>query len=129
MKLYETPLTDDVFERLIAFSVAWEQENSCWGYRRNERSDIEDNRIFLAETDGEIVGYLFGHATAAERDYAMMPKQSSLFELEELYVVPSMRSQGIGASLFRFVQDQLRQEELQYILLSTATKNVRVKKL
>ena len=56
----ETELTEEVLEKLIEMSVDWEQENSCTGYRRNERSDIEGKRIFLAEINGRTVGYLFG---------------------------------------------------------------------
>ena len=46
------------------------------------------------------------------------------FEVEELYVVPERRSQGVGRALFEQVS-QIVSAEAQYILLSTATKNWR----
>ena len=59
MRIYETELTDRVLETLIAMSVKWEAELSTFGYRANERNDIEGNRIFLAEGEnGECSGSL-----------------------------------------------------------------------
>ena len=49
MKIYETELTGHVLEALIAMSVDWEAEKSCYGYRANGKDDIAGNRIFLAE--------------------------------------------------------------------------------
>ena len=122
MKLYETELNEAVLEKLIAFSEAWAAEKSCFGYAANERADIEGNRIFLAEEAGEVVGYLFGKTEQAEQMGAVVPDGTPYFEVEELYVVPEKRSRGIGAALFRFAEDAVR-EEADYILLSTATKN------
>ena len=121
----ETELTDGVEERLIAFSADWEAENSCFGYRKNERADIEGNRIFLAETEGRIIGYLFGQVRKAENMSSIMPVGTEYFEIEELYVAPDMRSMGVGGRLFRFAEEAVRQEGTGYICLSTATKNFR----
>ena len=124
MTIRETPLTEKVLEQLILFSKDWEAENSCYGYRANERADIEGNRIFLAEEDGEVIGYLFGHGFKSENMRSIMPEGTSCFEVEELYVIPSRRSQGVGAELFRFVSETVK-EEAEYMILSTATKNWR----
>ena len=88
-------LNDDVLKQLIEFSEDWAAENSCYGYRANDRSDIEGNRIFFAEEDGCVVGYLFGNLYTTESRQADMPKGAPYFEVEELYVVPDKRSRGI----------------------------------
>ena len=124
MRIRETPLTDAVLERLISLSEDWEGENSCYGYRANERADIEGNRIFLAEEDGETVGYLFGHSFKSENMRSMMPEGTDCFEVEELYVVPAFRSRGIGAALFRHASEAVK-AEAEYMILSTATRNWR----
>lgn len=125
MKLYETPLTDEVLEKLIDFSADWEAEKSCYGYRKNDRSDIENNRIFMAEEQGQVIGYLFGCAETSQNASSIMPNGTLYFEVEELYVIPEMRSRGIGRALFRFVEDKLRGEGVPYLMLGTATKNHR----
>ena len=101
----------------------WEAENSTYGYRKNDRSDIEGNRIFLAERNGEILGYLFGHEEKSERASSIMADGTPYFEIEELYVVPSHRSEGIGRSLFHFAEQAVKTTGIEFIMLSTATKN------
>lgn len=123
MNIYETPLTDAVLEKLIAMSEDWENENSCHGYRRNGREDIEPNRIFLAERDGEILGYLFGNKTEAERTSSVIAEKTPYFEIEELYVVPSHRSEGVGRAIYQFAEEKLKGEGIEYIMLATATKD------
>ena len=118
----EVSLTDEVLAELISLSKDWEAEKSCYGYRANQRGDIEGNRIFLARDQGRTVGYLFGKCFQSENMRSIMPEGSACFEVEEVYVIPSRRSAGIGKALFRFASDAV-QGEAEYITLSTATKN------
>ena len=124
MDIREVPLTEDVMARLIALSRDWAAENSCWGYRENRREDIEGNRVFIARDGNETLGYLFGHAFCSKDMRSVMPEGSPCFEVEELYVVPAHRSQGIGKALFQCACEALR-NEADYVVLSTATKNAR----
>ena len=124
MQNREITLTDNILQVLIDLSADWEAENSCHGYRKNEPADIEGNRIFLAEEENEIIGYLFGHLEKSEKRTSFMEANTPYFEIEELYVIPARRSQGVGQGLFRFVEEQITQEgEADFLMLSTATKN------
>ncbi len=122
MEIAEYALTDEVLAELIRLSESWEAENSTYGYRANEKADIEGNRIFLAREDGKTVGYLFGHCFDSENMKSIMPEHSRCFEVEEIYVVPEKRSRGIGKALFDFAADVMG-AEADYVTLSTATKN------
>ena len=120
----ETPLTEAVLETLIAFSRDWEAENSCHGYRANERADIEGMRVFLAEENGRVIGYLFGRPFRSEKASSIMPDGTPYFEIEELYVVPERRSRGVGRALIAAAEQAVK-GEVEYIMLSTASKNWR----
>ena len=122
MVIREVLLDDEVLSVLIRFSIDWAAEKSCFGYRANKRSDIEGNRIFLAEDEGKAIGYLFGKTTTSHNMQSIMPEGTSCFEVEELYVLPSTRSQGIGSELFRFAEESVC-KDAEYITLGTATKN------
>ena len=122
MRIHETELTHEVLSALIKMSEDWAAENSCYGYRANEKSDIEGNRVFLAEEGGRAVGYLFGRVYKSENMQAVMPEGTPYFEVEEVYVAPEKRSRGIGRALFRFAENAVGSES-EYMVLSTATKN------
>ena len=122
MTIREAILDEKTLAVLIRLSENWAAENSCYGYRPNEKSDIEGNRIFLAEEDGGAVGYLFGKVYPSKQMQSIMPEGTPYFEVEELYVVPERRSRGIGMKLFRYAEEAVK-TEAEYMVLSTATKN------
>ena len=122
MIVREVILNEEVLEQLIRFSEDWAAEDSCYGYRPNDKTDIEGNRIFFAEDGSTVTGYLFGRICRSEQMKSIMPEGTPYFEVEELYVVPEMRSRGIRAKLFRFAEETVK-SEAEYMVLSTATKN------
>lgn len=123
MNIYEATLDETLLNQLISMSADWEAEGSTYGYRQNDRRDIEGNRFFLAEQDGMVLGYLMGQEQKAERMNSVMPDGTTFFEVEELYVVPNHRSEGIGGALFCFAEQRVKEDGISFIMLSTATKN------
>lgn len=123
MKLCEAQLSDSLMEKLIAMSACWEAEGSTYGYRKNDAGDIEGNRIFLAEEDGEILGYLLGREEKAQRSSSIMADDTPYFEIEELYVIPRRRSQGVGRALFAYAERAVKDAGCDFLMLSTATKD------
>ena len=117
----EQQLDNDLLDVLIRLSADWEAENSCYGYRKNEKADIEGNRIFVAKDGENVVGYLLGNIERSERSTSIMPDGTPLFEVEELYVTPEYRSKGIGKMLFSRAEAVV-QKDADFIMLSTATK-------
>ncbi|MCR5664597.1 MAG: GNAT family N-acetyltransferase [Oscillospiraceae bacterium] len=125
MNVYEAAWTEALERELIRLSADWEAEGSCRGYRTNTREDLAGRRLFLAEDGGKLVGYCFGLRETAEKDSTVMKAGTPYFELEELYVVPARRSQGIGRKLFESAEQTAREEGLAFVMVSTATKNAR----
>lgn len=113
----------DLIGKLIELSAIWESEGSCYGYRCNSAADFEQRRIFIAELDGAVIAYLLGMNDTAQNISSIAPDGAVYFELEEIYVKPEFRSQGIGKELFLSVERTLGNEQIDLMLLSTATKN------
>lgn len=122
MYIHEIDLNEIIISKLIKLSETWAAENSCYGYHPNNKSDIEGNRIFVAEDNGDIVGYLLGKVFKSEKMKSIMPEGTPYFEVEEIYVIPEKRSQGIGEKLFICAEEKVK-NEAEYIMLNTATKN------
>ena len=120
----EQELDDGLLDVLIRLSADWEAENSCYGYRKNGKADIEGMRIFLAKDGEDVVGYLFGGLEKTKQASSVMPEGTTVFEVEELYVKPEYRSRGIGKKLFSYAEAVVR-KDAEYMMLSTATKNWR----
>ncbi len=110
-----------LYSELIALSEDWESEQSCHGYRKNEASDIDGNRIFTVRENGLLIGYLFGHNEKAKQASSVTAEGAVCFEVEELYVRPEYRSRGIGSSLFRYAEERIK--DADFIMVGTATKN------
>lgn len=124
MVFTEVELTASVLAQLMALSEAWEEEGSCHGYRKNMPEDIRGSRVFLALEGEQIAGYLFGRREVAGEATSVYPAGTAYFEVEELYVKPPFRNQGIGKKLFRHVEREVA-ADVDMLMLSTATKNFR----
>ena len=124
MKQYEAEQSPEILEKLIQLSAQWAAEQNCYGYYPNTEADIEGKRIFLAEDEDGIEAYLLGKLETAKNMKSIMPEGTLYFEVEELYVVPEKRSQGIGEALFRFAEETIK-KDVQFIALSTASKTAR----
>ena len=122
MKYYEAEATSEILEKLLQLSAQWAAEQNCYGYYPNTEADIEGKRIFLAEDEDGIEAYLLGKLETAKNMKSIMPEGTAYFEVEELYVVPEKRSQGIGEALFHFAEETVK-KDAQFIMLSTASKN------
>lgn len=111
----------DTARQLIALSEQWVEEDCSYGMVKNEESDLcEPLAVAL---DGErIVGYVFGHFYLQEKRTSYIEVGNRCFSVDELYVLPEFRRQGIGKTLFRMMEDKV-QNACQYITLATSTKN------
>jgi len=47
------------------------------------------------------------------------------FEVDEIYVVPENRGRGVGSALYRFIEEAAQKEGMEYVMLTTATKDFR----
>ena len=111
----------DTAKQLIALSEAWVLEDCSYGMIKNEQSDLCEP-LAVALEDGRIIGYLFGHFYEQQKPSSCIPKASRCFSVDELYVLPAYRGQGVGKTLYRMVEERVSKDS-KYITLTTSTKN------
>jgi GNAT superfamily N-acetyltransferase len=77
--------------------------------------------FFLAEADGDPVGYAF---VTVGPPYASWATGEKLAELETLSVLPEHRGNGVGAALIAAVWDRLAESGVEDMAITTTTTNV-----
>ena len=105
-------------------SAHWENEQITWGLRANKPEELTGMRIFGAYENEMLVGYITATAFKTDCPYAMVPTVGThCWEIEELYVIPELRSHGIGRQLYAYAESIAKSEGAEFLFLSTATKD------
>ena len=117
----EEKLSTGVIKELILLSQMWVAEDCSHGMVANTENDLLEP-LFVARDGERIVGYIFGHFYTTESKNSYIELGRECFSVDELYVLPKYRSQGIGRELFRRIEEAVS-EKCDYITLSTSTKN------
>lgn len=121
---YEFGKSDkETIRRLIELSKKWQEENCSYGILANTEDDITPPLCVAMENE-EIVGYIFGHYYVTKQQTSCIPVGCQCFSVDELYVLPEYRSQGIGRELFARMETDVR-SSCAYLTLNTSTKDHR----
>ena len=111
----------DTAQQLIELSRFWVEENCCRGMVENGIEDLCEP-LAVAMDGEQIIGYGFGHFYTEEKDHSYAAQGETCFSLDELYVLPEYRGQGIGKVLFSMLGDRVS-PDCACINLTTSTKN------
>ncbi|HKZ26322.1 MAG TPA: GNAT family N-acetyltransferase [Rubrobacteraceae bacterium] len=90
----------------------------------SDLSSSSHSCLFVAEVDGEVVGFLSGELR--EGSPAFQPKTWAA--VEDVYVTPDHRSSGIGHALFEACQEWARERGANGVSLQVAADNTRGRK-
>lgn len=112
---------EKTIQSLINLSKSWENENCTHGIVANNADDIKEP-LYVAIDNNEIIGYIFGHYYTVENKTSYIELGEKCFMVDELYVLPKYRSQGVGRELFRRLESEVK-NSCAYITCSTSTKD------
>ena len=121
MKYEFRELDKTTLDELIELSRKWVEEDCSYGLVENTPKDIEEPLCVAVEND-KIIGYIFGHYYTVEKKTSYIDIGCKCFSVDELYVLPEYRNQGIGKELFKQLENEVK-DSCTYITLSTSTKN------
>ena len=96
--------------QLLALSRDWAEEKTCPAYYANEEADFLDKDIYIALEGEKIVAYAYGEIKELTEATSYNQIGEKAFDLEELYVIPAWRNRGVGKELYRFLEEQIREQ-------------------
>ena len=99
----------------------WVDEDCSFGMVANSKEDLHEP-LYIALDGDKIVGYIFGKYYIEEKKTSYIEIGDKVFEVLELYVIPSYRNQGIGRTLFSLVEKEVK-DKVKYLVLATSTKD------
>ena len=117
----QATLDERTVEQLIALSKEWVEEDICHGMVTNTRDDLKEP-CFIALEGEIIVGYIFGHYYEKETRNSSIAVGSKCFDIDELYIKKEYRNQGIGSTLFKMMEEEVK-GKCEFITLATSSKD------
>jgi ribosomal protein S18 acetylase RimI-like enzyme len=111
---------------MYALELLWAGENvMSHPYEPTAEADLAKHRYkFVAELDGRVLGLACGNLKQNDgSSSAVMPEKASYLELEELYVHPEHRQQGIGKSLLRELMAAAKKDGASRALVYSANRD------
>lgn len=104
----------------------WFEEDNVHGFVPENQMQIETalSSYLVAEVGGRIVGFISGSVLISE-GMAVIPSGENYLEIDNLYILPEFRNQGIGSSLIAQLLTQAKEQGVSYALVYSAAKNIR----
>lgn len=121
--------THQDIESIFQLDHLWDEENVAYvftyGTREEFIADFErfQKYFLVAESDGQIVGYVNGSVLVNEK-VAVLPEQETYLEIENIYVMPEFRNIYVGGDLIEKLLDVAEQNGIKRFVVSTVTKDM-----
>ena len=115
-------------ESIFRLDQLWDEENIAYiftyGNQEDFRADFErfQKYFLVAESDGQIVGYINGSVLVNE-NVDILPKQETYLEIENIYVIPNFRNRHVGGDLLERLLEIAEQNGIRRFFVSTVTKD------
>lgn len=110
--------------RVHAMEAAWEAEGSSLGFAAADEASIArvvGQCFFVADDAGALVGYVRGRLGDDEWNAAVVPHGERYLEIEDLYVLPELRSHGIGTRLLEAACEWAKAQGVRYLTLYSSS--------
>ena len=116
-------------DEVLQLDAQWEQENIAHDFIPISRGEfiahLESFQVYflVAEIDGSIVGYANGSVHFSQ-GVAVIPKQESYLEIDNVYLKPGFRNRHIGGKLLERLLEVAQRNGIQRFLVSSDSKNM-----
>ncbi len=116
-------LKEEHFDRLAELSKVFSEEGCCNNIVADSSEHFAGKKVLGCIVDDEIVGYLYGSIEVENKSRSYAEPGDCYFELEEIYVLPEYRNQGVGRRLIGFIEGYVRACGCKSIRLNAVSKD------
>ena len=115
--------TSDDIDAVLELQARLDAEGIGYGYKPNTREFVAERLgplFFVAETDDRIVGFAYGSLHTSE-GLAVTPAGERYLEVDDIYVAPDLRSEGIGGRLLERLLEAAHEDGVSRIHVFSAS--------
>ena len=115
-------------ESIFQLDQLWDEEGVAYIFTYGNQDDFiaEFERFqqyfLVAESDGQIVGYINGSVLVNEKVH-ILPKQEIYLEVENIYVKPEFRNRHVGGDLLERLLEIAEQNGIRRFTVNTVTRD------
>jgi len=112
-------------EEIAQLQQQWAAEQLTYGLVAGTPEQIAEGLTpycYVLKDAQRIIGYLMAEVRH-DNAYCVFPKGASFVEVNDLFISKDHRSRGLGKALLRQCENDARQNGIQHMLLSSATKD------
>ena len=112
-------------DQVHQMQVQWAEEEITYGYGADSRENLLGKLgpyFLVAELDGSLVGHAYGSPQVSE-GLAVIPAGERYLEIEDIYVIPEIRSRSIGGLLLDRLLQAAGEEGIETFSVYSSTKD------
>ena len=99
------------------------KEGCCNNIVADNEEYFEGKIVWVGEKEHQIVAYAYGNIEKEENKRSYAKPGDSFFELEEIYVSPQYRDEGVGQRLFREIEAFAKHNGAKTLRLNAVSKD------
>ena len=104
----------------------WFEEGSVYGLVPESQEQVKaaiSPYLLVAEVSSQVIGFISGSASISD-GMAVIPEGESYLEIDNLYIAPEFRRQGVGSRLITQLLAQAKERGVAYAVLYSAAKDI-----
>lgn len=109
-----------ILVELVSLSERWAAEHTAPAITANQAADFLNKEVFIARDEDEAVAYALGIIKTMTAQTSYNQPGESVFDLEELYVLPTHRKKGLGRALYQFIEDSVAHQVVAISVVATS---------
>ena len=125
MDILYKKFSEDFLDSVTELEKTWVNENITYGIEQSGNDyfiNADKNYFFIALNQNRVIAYIICEIID-KNENNIFPENSKFLSVNDLYVLKEYRNQGIGEKLLDKIENEAKNNGINHIFVSTATKD------